>query len=431
MARIPFLKREQRSPLDNPTQPIFDVILGMSDGANSASGVHVSPEQAMRVIAFLACVKLLAETIASLPINTFALDGGGNRERDPLDYRARMLSLEPNPDMTAFKFRSYLIVSMAVWGNGYVWIETDGSGKVVALWPIMPSTISKRRDENGQTRWEVKMGPDQRPGWLYDAEVLHFQGIGLDTQSGLSSVNQARGSLGISIAAEDYAGRMFANDGSPGAVLSTERPMTDEQFDTFRARWRSMHEGLRNSHRFALLPPGMTLARSGFDPSNLQMIEARKFQVREMARLFRIPPHMIGDLEGSATFASVEAMSIDFVTYTLMPWLVNIEQVFNRRLFGFPADLKAGRFMEHDTSVLLRADSVSRAKIDNVYRLAGIKTANEIREPIGLPPIEGGDVLWQPVNVQVVGPDGGAITPGVDSGASDAAPGDGGGDAIG
>ena len=407
--RNPF-KREARSPLDNPSVPVFAALLGMMEGQDNSSGVAVSPQRAMRVVAFLACVKLLSETIASLPRPVFTSDGNGGRVADLEDPRVRKLALAPNPDMTAFVFWTYVIVCMAAYGNAYVWIEYDESGNI-DLWPVAPNKIKLQRDaQSGRRVWVVEIS-DQRKVWLNDEEVLHFQGIGLETELGLSNVAQARQALGISIAAEDYAGRMFEGDGSPGAVLQTEKPMTDAQFKEFHAHWQASHEGLRNAHKFALLPPGMTYAASGFDPTNLQMIEARKFQVREMARLFRIPPHMIGDLEGSATFASVEQMSIDFVTYTLMPWLVNIEQVVNTKLFAGQKDIAEGRFMQHDTTPLLRADSVSRSKIDAVYRYAGIKTGNEVRESIGLPPKEGGDVLWQPVNQSVVGPDGIPVPP--------------------
>jgi len=403
MAR-PFWRREARSPLDNPQVPVFAALLGMIEGGDNAAGVHVSPQRAMRVVAFLACVKLLSETIASLPRPVFTTDAHGSRQADIGDTRARKLALAPNPEMTAFVFWAYVVVCMCAYGNAFVWIEYDEAGDI-SLWPVAPNKIRRHTDKVRGKVWVVDL-PNDSQGWLSDEEVLHFQGIGLDTELGLSNVVQAKQALGISISAEDYAGRMFANNGAPGSILSTDKPMSDEQFKTFKARWEMSHEGLKNSHKFALLPAGMTYAPSGFDPTNLQMVEARKFQVREMARLFRIPPHMIGDLEGSATFASVEQMSIDFVTYTLMPWLVNIEQVVNTKLFSGQKDLAAGRFMQHDTSVLLRADSVSRSKIDAVYRYAGIKTGNEVRESIGMPPIEGGDVLWQPVNQTVIGPDG-------------------------
>jgi HK97 family phage portal protein len=408
MASFPWRRgsaSESRSPLDNPNVPVFAALLGMTEGADGVSGMRVSPQRAMRIVAFLACVKLLSETIGSLPVRLFESDGASGRKIVTDDARARKLALEPNPDMTAYNFWSYIVTSLCVWNNAFVWIETDGYGEVVSLWPIAPRLIRKGKAEDGSVRWIVAL-PDNKEGWLYDDEVMHFHGIGLEADQGLVTIDAARNALGIAMSAEDYAGRMFQNDGHPGAILTSDKPMSDEQFNTFSARWKSSHEGLRNAHKFALLPPGMSYETSGFDPTNLQMIEARKFQVREMARLFRCPPHMIGDLDGSATFASVEQMSIDFVTYTLMPWLVNISQVVNRKLFGFPADLKRGLFIEHDTEVLLRADSVSRSKIDAVYRYAGVKTANEVRESIGLPPIPGGDVLWQPINQSVIGPDG-------------------------
>jgi len=413
--RNPF-RREDRSQLDNANIPVFQALLAMTEGIDGATGVHVSPQRAMRVVAFLACVKLIAETIASLEMQLFENGDKTGTRKPSTDPRGRLLALEPNPDMTAYDFWSYVIMCMCVYGNAYVWIETDGGGDVVALWPIRPD-VRKHKADDGSVRWVVTF-EDGSEGWLFDAEVMHFKGLGLESGSGLSNVGQARQAIGIAMAAEEYAGRMFQGDGHAGAVLSTERPMNDEQFNQFRARWDASHSGLKNAHRFALLPAGMTYQSSGFDPTNLQMVEARKFQVREMARLFRIPPHMIADMEGGASYSSVEQASIDFVTYTLRPWLVNISQVVTRKLLSFgQADASRGLFVEHDTSVLLRADSVSRSKIDNVDRLAGIKTANEIRESRGLPPIDGGDVLWQPVNVQVVGADGSIITPGVDVGA--------------
>ena len=394
---------EQRDALGNPSVPLYDYLLGLTDDGAGTAGVNVTPEGAMRVVAFLSCVKVLAETIASLPIGVFTRNDGALGQPILDDPRVELIADYPNPEMTAYKFWLYVVTSMAVYGNAYVWIETDGNGAVVALWPIAPSKIRKHR-QGAEVRWIVDLPGG--PGWLFDAEVMHFSGISLDGEHGLSNVVQARQAIGISIAAESYAGRMFESDGRPGAILSSEKPMTDEQFKSFQGRWRASHEGLRNSHRFALLPPGITYNESGFDPTNLQMVEARKFQVREMSRLLRVPPHMVNDLDGSATFASVEQLSIDFVTYSLRPWLVNIAQVVRRGLFRQPDDRKRGVFVQHDTSVLLLADSVARSKIDSVYRLAGIKTANEVRETIGLSPIKGGDVLWQPVNVQVIGADG-------------------------
>jgi HK97 family phage portal protein len=410
---------ETRDSLENPSVSLYTALVGTTDGTlDSATGASVTPERAVRVVAFLACVKLLAETIAALPIDIFEREGGSRNgaiiEAND-DSRFELLNEEPNPEMTAFAFWAYLVLSVCIWGNGYVWIETGSDGSAVALWPIAPYKIRETRSPTGVRAWLI----DDGGGWgsptvALDDEIMHFRGVGLDARRGLSPVREGRNALGIALSAEDYAGRMFQSDGSPGAVLSTEKQMTDEQFDTFRSRWNSSHTGLKNAHKFALLPPGMTYEASGFDPTNLQMVEAREFQVREIARLMRIPAHMVG-ATGSTSFTAVEQQSIDFVTYTLTGWLVNFGQTIKRGMFGTTADKARKLFVKHDPSTLLRADSVSRARIDNVYRLAGVKTANEIREPLGLPPKEGGDVLWQPTNVQVVGPDGTVLSPGVDA----------------
>lgn len=409
---------ETRDSFENPSVSLYTALIGTTDATlDSATGASVTPERAVRVVAFLACVRLLAETIASLPIDIFDRQDG---KRDGAilsandDDRYELLNEEPNPEMTAFAFWAYIVLSVCIWGNAYAWIETDGKGNAVALWPIAPYKIRETRRQDGARVWLI----DDGGGWgdptvAMDDEIMHFHGVGLDANRGLSPVREGRNALGIALSAEDYAGRMFQNDGNPGAVLSTEKQMTDEQFETFRSRWNAGHTGLKNAHKFALLPPGMTYEASGFDPTNLQMVEAREFQVRETARLMRIPAHMVG-ATGATSFAAVEQQSIDFVTYTLSGWLVNIAQTIRRGMFSGAEDKAKRRFVQHDPSSLLRADSISRARIDNVYRLAGVLTANEIRESIGKEPKEGGDVLWQPTNVQVVGPDGSVITPGVD-----------------
>jgi HK97 family phage portal protein len=411
---------ETRDSLENPSVSLVAAIMGTTDSTlDSTTGASVTPERSMRVVAFMACLKLLAETIASLPINVYTRDENGTRQAVLDDPRRDLLTFEPNPEMTAFVFWSYIVVSVCVWGNGFAYIETDSNGNAAALWPIQLTKVQRAKMKDGSKGWLVDVGTDGRMA-IFDDEMMHFRGIGLDTSKGLSNVSEARNALGISMSAEDYAGRMFQNDGHPGAIIQSERAMTDEQFESFRARWRAGHEGLRNSHKFALLPPGLTYSTSGFDPSNLQMIEAREFQIREIARLMRIPPRMIGAVQTSG-FADAENEAIDFVAFSLTPWLVNFQQVIRRGLFSSKRDRATGMFVDHETSQLLRAGSVPRARIDNVYRLAGIKTANEIRESIGLPPYPGGDTLWQPVNVQVVDPNGTPLTHGEDFGVDDAA----------
>jgi HK97 family phage portal protein len=414
---------EYRDDLENPSVSLYTALVGLTDGTlDSTTGAAVTAERSVRVVAFLACVKLLAETIAALPINVFERDPENGKRMPVLDDgRVELLNDEPNAELTAFNFWAYLVLCVCLWGNAYVWVEIDGKGDAIALWPIAPTKIRETRRQDGARVWLI----DDGGGWgsptvATDDEVMHFHGIGLTSGRGLSNVREGRNALGIAMSAEDYAGRMFQSDGNPGAVLSTDKTMTDEQYETFRSRWRSGHEGLKNSHKFALLPPGMSYEASGFDPTNLQMIEAREFQVREIARLMRIPGHMIG-ATGSTSFAAVEQQSIDFVTYCLNGWLVNFAQTIKRGLFGSSIDKGRRMFVQHDPSGLLRADSISRARIDSVYRLAGILTSNEIREGLGREPVEGGDVLWQPVNVQIVGDDGKPITPGVDTGLEGAA----------
>lgn len=405
-------KAEARDGLGNPNLPVFDYILGLTDGdMNGGLGSHVTAKRAMRVTAFLACVKLLAETIASLPVQVFEQGDVPGTRQASADPRADLLSIAPNPDMTAFTFWQFIVVSMATWGNAFVFMEADEANGLTALWPIPPTNVEIRKRADGSTVYLVgSVGDEGGKVALLAAEVMHFKGVGLTADVGMSNIDQAREALGLSIAAEEYAGRMFTNDGRPGVLFEQTKTMTDEQFSSFRNRWQSSHEGVRNAHKFGLLPPGLSMVDTNFDPTNLQMIEARKFQVREMARLMRVPPHMIADLDGSATFASVEQMSIDFLTYTIRPWIVNIAQTVRRGMFMSSQDRAVGRFIDHDTSVLLRTDSISQAKIDSVDRLTGIRTANEIREKRGLSPMPGGDVLWQPVNVAVIGPDGEVIS---------------------
>lgn len=363
----------------------------------TTSGKPVNERTAMQTTAVYACVRILAEAVASLPLHVYEYqdDGGKKLVHDhPLYY---LLHDEPNPEMTSFVFRETLMSHLLIWGNAYAQIIRDGTGRVLGLYPLLPDKMDVQRDDRGNIYYVYSRNSDENPMFkeygdirLKAEEVLHIPGLGFDGLIGYSPIAMAKNAVGMTLACEEYGASFFANGANPGGVL--EHPGVLKDPSKVRESWNSVYRGVNNAHKIAVLEEGMKYQQIGIPPEEAQFLETRKFQINEIARLYRIPPHMVGDLDKSS-FSNIEQQSLEFVKYTLDPWVIRWEQSLQRSLL-LPGE-KGKYFIKLNVDGLLRGDYQSRMNGYAVGRQNGWFSANDIREMENMNPIpdeEGGNL---------------------------------------
>ncbi|MDB2127477.1 phage portal protein [Enterocloster clostridioformis] len=362
----------------------------------TAAGKVVTERSAMQMTAVYACVRILSEAVAGLPLNLYHYndDGGKNKALDHPLYR--LLHDEPNPEMSSFVFRETLMTHLLLWGNAYAQIIRNGKGEIIALYPLMPNKMTVSRDENGQLYYTYQKSQDELPKdnnytvILHPSDVLHIPGLGFDGLVGYSPIAMAKNAIGLAIATEEYGSKFFANGAAPSGVL--EHPGTIKDPTKIRESWQATFGGSGNSNKIAVLEEGMKYTPISISPEQAQFLETRKFQINEIARIFRVPPHMVGDLDKSS-FSNIEQQSLEFVKYTLDPWVVRWEQSIQRTLLT--SEEKKTYFVKFNVEGLLRGDYQSRMQGYSVGRQNGWMSANDIRELEDLdriPAEEGGDL---------------------------------------
>ncbi len=363
--------------LSNPSAAMIEAILG---GEATATGLHVTPDNAMRSTVVFACVRILSETVATLPLILYRRLARG-KERAVDHYLYDKLHDAPNPEMSSFTFRETLTSHVCLWGNAFAELQLDGAGRVAAMWPLSPQTRIMR-DRNNELVYSTPV-PNAGYQGLPAYRVLHIRGLG-NGIVGLSPIALARQAVGLALATEEYGARYFGNGAQPGIVLKHPGKLDDEPYKRLQASWAAAHQGLSNSHRAAILEEGMGIEKIGIPPEDSQFIESRKFQAIEIARLFRIQPHLIGDLESGASYASIEQQGLEFVTYTMAPWLGRWEQEISRSLL-----LERERrefFAEFLVDGLLRGDITARYAAYTSAINTGWMTRNEAREKENMNP---------------------------------------------
>lgn len=343
----------------------------------------------MQTSAVFACVRVLSETVASLPLRVYQRLPTGGKTRAPTHPLYSVLHDIANPEMSAFTLRETLMVHLTLWGNAYAEIEYDAGGRVRSLWPIPPDRVQVQRDDRTKELKYTLILPDGLQRTLLAWQVLHIPGIGFNGLVGMSPIAAARQSIGLAVATETFGAKFFGSGTNVGGIAKHPGKLTEQGSKNLRASVNETYSGLGNSHRIMLLEEGMDFEKIGIPPEDAQFLETRKFQLNEIARIYRVPPHMIGDLE-RATFSNVEQQSIDFVVHTVRPWLVRWEQAINMKLFT--QSERRRFFAEHLVDGLLRGDIKSRYDAYAVGRQNGWLSANDIREMENMNPIEGGDV---------------------------------------
>lgn len=359
------------------------------------SGVDVSPSSALTMTAVWACVRVVSESLAGLPLITYRRRADGGKERAAEHPVYTLLHDQPNPEMTAFELREMMAAHVETWGNAYANIEWSAGGQVRGLWPLNPSKVEKLERVQGALFYAYRM-PDQQLRWINATEVLHVRGLTGDGTFGYSPVKLHMEAIGLGLATERYGSAFFGNGARPGGLLMHPGKLSEQAYGRLRESFNSQHQGIENAHRLKILEEGMSYEAVGIPPEEAQFLETRKFQVTEIARIFRIPPHMIGDLD-RATFSNVEQQSIDFVVHSLRPRLVRFEQAYQRQLLT-PTERRT-YFVEHLVDGLLRGDITSRYAAYNTAIIAGFMNRNEVRQLENMNPAEDLDAYLVPLNM--------------------------------
>ena len=386
------LFRARGEPQDRTSGSAYSFFLG-----NSTSGKRVNERSSMQMTAVYSCVRILSEAVAGLPLHFYRYTEDGGKEKaagHPLYF---LLHDEPNPEMTSFVFRETLMSHLLIWGNAYAQIIRDGGGRVLGLYPLLPDKVEVDRDGKGELYYVYNRYSDENPNfgeygrvYLAPEDVLHIPGLGFDGLVGYSPIAMAKNAVGMTLACEEYGAGFFENGATPGGVL--EHPGVLKDPAKVRESWHAVYGGSKNAGKVAVLEEGMKYQQIGIPPEEAQFLETRKFQVDEIARLYRIPPHMVGDLDKSS-FSNIEQQSLEFVKYTLDPWVIRWEQSLQKALL-LPQE-KREYFVKLNVDGLLRGDYQSRMNGYSVGRQNGWLSANDIREMEDMNPIpaeEGGDL---------------------------------------
>jgi len=348
---------------------------------NSTAGKRVNERSAMQLTTVYACVRILAEAVASLPLNLYRYTEDGGKEKafdHPLYF---LLHDEPNIEITSFSFRETLMTHLLLWGNAYAQIIRNGRGEILGLYPLMPNRMTVDRDEKKNLYYEYMVSSDDAPinkkstVKLKPYEVLHVPGLGFDGLIGYSPIAMAKNAIGMAIACEEYGSKFFANGAQPSGVLEHPGLIKDPQ--RVRDSWQAAYGGSGNANKTAILEEGMKYTPISIAPEQAQFLETRKFQIDEIARIFRVPPHMVGDLEKSS-FSNIEQQSLEFVKYTLDPWVSRWEQAIMRSLFT--AEEKKKYFVKFNVDGLLRGDYESRMRGYSIGIQNGFMSPNDVRE---------------------------------------------------
>lgn len=367
---------------DKPVQNLYQFSPPFSFGV-SISNQTVNEKTAMTCSAVWACVKIISESIASLPLHVYEYTKTGKEKalKHNLFY---LLHSAPNVEMTSFIFFETLMVHLLLWGNAYVQIIKNQHGQVTALYPLPPSNITVERNDNGELQYKYRRYTEENPNFkdkgeiiLRREDVLHIVGLGFDGIIGYSPIAMARNAIGLSLSCERYGGKFFAGGGRPSGVLTMPTLLKDEgQIQRLQKSWHSQYSG-DNEGMTPILEQGMKYEAISIPPQDAQFLESRKFQLAEIARIFRVPLHLLNDLD-RATFSNIEQQSLEYVIYTLTPYVSRLEQAMNKALF---TDKEHGRyFVKFNLSGLLRGDYKSRMDGYAVGRQNGWLSTNDIRE---------------------------------------------------
>jgi HK97 family phage portal protein len=389
-----FLQRilggEKRS-LEDPNVLLTPAeIQGIFAQPNVDSGMSVTEKTALNEATVWRCVNILANGAASVPLKAF-VEGS---------YEPMVSSLlkEPNPDLTPFEYWRLTYVHRLLWGNHYSEKVYDGSGRIRALLPIDPATVTVGR-KNGNKMFRVLRGNGTQVDLTSD-EVFHLPGLNYDGLCGISVIQKASQGIGLSMAAERFGAQMFGRGTHLSGVLHTDKSLTEQQADAIKGRWRAKMTGPGAAHDIAVLDNGADFTPISMPNTDAQFVESRDFQTNEICRWFGVPPHMVGNVDRTTSWGTgIEQQTIGFITFTLGPdWLAPTEQRVTKELLRDPKI-----YARYSVEEILRGDSVARSGFYQTMRNIGAFSVNDILEMERRPPVEGGDTRIQPLNMTKLG----------------------------
>lgn len=368
------------SKINDPNTPLYEAMTGIWDAPPTDAGASVTQQSALRVMAVYACVRLIAETAAALPLKTFS--GEGPDRNEVKADQDRFIWARPNPEQTQQTFWEQAFGSALIDGNAFLNTARDRIGRIAELWVVNPTKVRIERSKSGNLVYVV----DEIA--MTGQEIVHIPAFSAPgTTRGLSPIGQARQAIGLSLAAETFGARLFGKGSIPAGLLKTKASMTEDQATALKARWESMHSGVRNSWSIAVLDADADFQALTIPPEDAQFLETRRFQLSEIARLYRVPPHLIADVERSTSWGTgIEQQNLAFIQFTLLPWLRRFEQVIRDELLPDP-----NRYARFVVDGMLRGDSRSRVNYYSAGRRDGWLSANDIRRLEDMPLIDGGD----------------------------------------
>ena len=355
------------------TSFVAKMLRALDVGGRTYAGKAINDASAMQVSTVWSCVRILSETIGALPWAIYERDANGNSRKVDHDLGAVLIDA-PNADMTSQEFREATVMNLALRGNGYSQVNRNGRGGVTSVYPMAATDVMPMRDGSGTIFY--RHFDRGRHEDVPAEKVWHIKGFGSNGLVGLSPIGAAAQAMGLALTMEEYGARFFANGARVSGVIKAKDWLSDKQRPVAREIVERMHSGVENAHKMMLLEGGMDYTQMSVPPGEAQFLEARGLQVAEICRFYRIPPHMVADLR-RATFSNIEQQSLEFVTFSLLPYLVRFEQTVARRLFS-PADRKRF-FLRFNFEGLLRADSGARASLYSVLLQNGVLSRNEAR----------------------------------------------------
>lgn len=396
-AWLPGVQTRSVVSLGHPRDPGLVELFGI--GSATAAGVNVTPDSARECPAVDACVGLNEDTLGTIPIDLYERTGADSRERAVGHPLHQLLHDAPNDEQSSADFRIMMEGWRETHGNAYARIEWKSDGIPRALWPMHPTTCRAYRMKNGGVayRWSPPGGGPQKI--LMPGEVLHLRDkpYELDLIRGQSRVLRHKESIGRALATGEYMSRFFSNNAVPKAFLKPAQKLDKDQTDLVREQFERRHGGLSNAFRVGVLPASMELIKLGIDNDSAQMAEAYVLAVQEIARIWGVPLHMIGELSKSTSWGTgIEHQSIGYIVYFMRPKFVMWEQALNRTLMS--AGMRQRFYFEFNADGLLRGDFKTRMEGYALLVQWGIMAINEVRRRENLAPVDGGDERLHPLN---------------------------------
>ena len=378
--------------LANPAQWLLDWV----SGGASASGIAVSEERALGVPTAYACVRVIAEAVASLPLHVYRKSGKFS-EPDPEHWAQPLLSEAPNPLHTAFTWRELLVTHALFWGNHYSAIELDSRGGIVFL-PLLPWNVAVRLTSDGKRKVYIARLSDGTEKEFREDRIIHIPALGTDGLTGISPVRKLRNMYGLAIAAENFGSKFFANDLRPSVILETPAKMKEDAQKNLVTSLYEKFSGAENKWKVLVLEEGAKMHMVQMPLEDAQFLQTRQMQDGQICAIFKVPPHMVALTEKQTSWGTgIEQMDIGFAKHTILPWCRKIEMELARKVFA-----GTDRFARFSLEGLMRGDFKTRQEGYALQVQNGIRTRNEVRELEDLPPLGDGDIALVPSNMTTI-----------------------------